>query len=230
MRQVTEQVTRQVKNEVKIISKDQVDLDKEAILRGLSIKVDREDLEALDGKKANKKDTEDIMDAIRLLNQQMQQAVVLLNEGIRIQTFKPTDTKNAFDSKLSQLESQLASMNHWIQRQDPDDNLFLGSPRSSFNNQSLQDMSILSSWKNVELTEARQSLKSVMGSRSGASKQMKRSVMRGKQFPSVMRAAGAEPSPFRQDVNTSEASLMQSFERLESKNRDLKMLSPEIKM
>ena len=68
MRQVTEQVTRQVKNEVKIISKDQVDLDKEAILRGLSIKVDRGDLEALDGKKANKKDTEDIMDAIRLLN------------------------------------------------------------------------------------------------------------------------------------------------------------------
>ena len=70
-RQVAEQVTRQVKNEVKIISKDQVDLDKEAILRGLSVKVDRGDLEELDGKKANKKDAEDIMDAIRLLNQQM---------------------------------------------------------------------------------------------------------------------------------------------------------------
>jgi hypothetical protein len=69
--------------------------------------VSKQDLSQLDGEKANKKDTEDIMDAVRLINGQMQQAIVLMQESVMLHVSKQSDNKNHFFSRVDALARQV---------------------------------------------------------------------------------------------------------------------------
>ena len=69
----------------------------------LSLKADKNDLEKIHEIKTNKEDTENMMDLIVEMNQQIQHTVVLLNETLRLNLQKPSDTKLSKENRLHEL-------------------------------------------------------------------------------------------------------------------------------
>ena len=73
----------------------------------LSLKADKNDLEKIHEIKTNKEDTENMMDLIVEMNQQIQHTVVLLNETLRLNLQKPSDTKLSKENRLHELLTQV---------------------------------------------------------------------------------------------------------------------------
>ena len=115
--QVQESVFSSVKKEFLRFKSELPDIDQKFILTQLQTKVNKYDLARLDETKASKKDFEDIMDSVRLVNQQLHQTVIMLTEAIRLN--QVSDTKNAFDQRVVHLLRQMQALTSWTQKMDP---------------------------------------------------------------------------------------------------------------
>lgn len=69
----------------------------------MASKVDKADFLKIHELKANKSEFENLMDMIKVINQQLQQTIVMLSEAIKIDMSREVDTKNAHDTKVLNL-------------------------------------------------------------------------------------------------------------------------------
>ncbi len=61
---------------------------------------------------------ENMMDRCAVIGQQLQQAIVLIGECVRLDLSKEQETKNGHETKLINLLKQIAVLQRWIQRQE----------------------------------------------------------------------------------------------------------------
>lgn len=69
----------------------------------LAGKVDKYDFEKMNENKANKCDTENMLDLIRTMNQQIQHAVLILNESLKLKHVLQDDSKLANEDRAMHL-------------------------------------------------------------------------------------------------------------------------------
>lgn len=65
----------------------------------LSFKAEKRDIDHLNELKANKTDTENIMDLITTMNRQVSHLIVLLNESLKLNIIKGQDTIQARENR-----------------------------------------------------------------------------------------------------------------------------------
>ena len=76
--------------------------------------MDRQDFEKMNESKANKSDTENMLDAIKTLAKQVQHSVVILNETLKLNVGKSEDTKLAMEDRAMHLIKQAQSLSNWV--------------------------------------------------------------------------------------------------------------------
>jgi len=73
------------------------------LLKVLSLKADKNDLEKLHELKTNKEDTENMMDLIIEINRLIQHIIVISNETLKVNLIKANDTRLAKENRSHEL-------------------------------------------------------------------------------------------------------------------------------
>ena len=88
------------------------------IIKVLSLKADKIDLEKLDELKQSKEEAENFMDLIVQMNSQIQHVVVILNETLKMNLLKAGDTKQARENRSHELMAQVQALSQWTLKFD----------------------------------------------------------------------------------------------------------------
>ena len=88
------------------------------IIKVLSLKADRTDLDALDAVKQSKEDAENLMDLMVEMNHQIQHVVVVLNETLKMNLIKAQDTRQARENRAHELMAQVQALSTWALKFD----------------------------------------------------------------------------------------------------------------
>lgn len=88
------------------------------IIKVLSLKADRTDLDRLDEVKQSKEDAENLMDLLVEMNQQIQHVVVVLNETLKMNLIKAQDTRQARENRSHELMAQVQALSTWALKFD----------------------------------------------------------------------------------------------------------------
>ena len=89
------------------INRTKNEFDEHTLNALLARKVDMRDLEKLNEVTASKKDTEEIMDSVNMLNQQLLHSIVLLNEAVKLSLDQTPETRQSKDKKVVNLIRQV---------------------------------------------------------------------------------------------------------------------------
>jgi hypothetical protein len=76
------------------------------LTKAIASKAPKEDLERIAGLKADKSETENLMDSIHTLNSQLRHVIVLMSETVKLQ-LSGTTTKNNYDQQVINLMRQV---------------------------------------------------------------------------------------------------------------------------
>ena len=88
------------------------------LAQALALKSDKQDLSALEQQKADKMDTENLADLIRVLNQQIQHTVVLLHKSTSLHLARGQDTGLAKEERALQLIQDAKLLENWAMKFD----------------------------------------------------------------------------------------------------------------
>ena len=80
------------------------------LLKVLSLKAEKNDVEKLHEIKTNKDDTENMMDLIVEMNRIVQHVIVILNEALKINLIKANDTRVAKENRAHELIAQMHAL------------------------------------------------------------------------------------------------------------------------
>ena len=88
------------------------------IIKVLSLKADKTDIDKLDETKQSREEAENFMELLVQMNSQIQHAVVILNESLKMNLIKADDTKLAKENKSLELMQQVQALSSWTLRFD----------------------------------------------------------------------------------------------------------------
>ena len=98
----------------------------QGVIKVLSLKADKNDLEKLHEIKTDKEDTENLLELIMEMNRQVQHVIVILSESLKLNLIKANDTKNSRENKSHELISQIKALSQWATPSIPETELFIG--------------------------------------------------------------------------------------------------------
>lgn len=107
-------MTKQV---VENINRTKSEFDEQTLNSVLARKADMSDIERLNEMTASKKDTDDIIDSVKVVHQQLMHSIVLLNEAVKLFDDSHLNKQNK-EKKVLNLVRQIQALAQWTNRAD----------------------------------------------------------------------------------------------------------------